>query len=351
MPEHVSPLVIVLSLVVNFAMLAILFGGTYLWATIFFLWRSGETIVPFTPRRTVPWGFFDLLLGVVLWVMVTIVAVLMLRQGLNIDITLDDPKSMRDDLTRMMVDSLGRLLALALLAGLIALRTRCTQADLGWSFAQMGEDIVLGVKAFLVLALPTFLIQLVLTQFWPSAHPLVESLKKEPNTQFVVMAIFMAVISAPLAEEFFFRTLFQGWLEKLFDPIAAQHTNFGQSLLFGEQVETTFTAMPVSEMLPNEEALESEELTFATSPGKTVAIPPQATSWADYAPAGISAAVFALAHFSHGPDWIALIVLALGLGYLYRRTHRMLPGIVVHFLLNSLSMCSLLVQIFQPVAK
>ena len=50
-------------------------------------------------------------------------------------------------------------------------------------------------------------------------------------------------------------------------------------------------------------------------------------------------------HYSHGPDWIPLFFLALGLGYLYRQTHRLLPCITVHFLLNSCSMGGFLVSL------
>jgi hypothetical protein len=43
-----------------------------------------------------------------------------------------------------------------------------------------------------------------------------------------------------------------------------------------------------------------------------------------------------------------LFFLALGLGYVYRQTHRILPGIVVHFLLNACSMGMFLVDVFFP---
>ncbi len=44
-----------------------------------------------------------------------------------------------------------------------------------------------------------------------------------------------------------------------------------------------------------------------------------------------------------GPD--SLFILAAVLGFLYRQTHRLLPSIVVHMLLNS---CSLLIYWLQP---
>ena len=64
-------------------------------------------------------------------------------------------------------------------------------------------------------------------------------------------------------------------------------------------------------------------------------------------PIVVSSGLFALAHLQHGPDWIPLFVLALGLGYLYQRTQRVLPCIVVHVLFNSLA----IIQIWANVRQ
>ena len=62
-------------------------------------------------------------------------------------------------------------------------------------------------------------------------------------------------------------------------------------------------------------------------------------------PIVVSATVFAAMHVGHGPDPIPLFVLAAGLGYLYQRTHRILPCIVVHVLLNAFSVTMLWLSI------
>jgi len=69
--------------------------------------------------------------------------------------------------------------------------------------------------------------------------------------------------------------------------------------------------------------------------------------WKQWLPIGLSALIFALMHFSHGLAWIPLTVLALGLGYIYQRTHRILPSITVHFCLNALSTAGIWVQMFE----
>ena len=55
----------------------------------------------------------------------------------------------------------------------------------------------------------------------------------------------------------------------------------------------------------------------------------------------VSSALFAAAHLGHGPDWIPLFLLAVGLGYVYQRTHRLVPGIIAHMLFNSLALVQL----------
>src|SRR5262249_19627401 len=66
---------------------------------------------------------------------------------------------------------------------------------------------------------------------------------------------------------------------------------------------------------------------------------------AAWLPIAVSSAIFALLHYSHRPDWIPLLFLAAGMGYLYQRTHRILPSLIVHALLNSLSMWGLWVAV------
>jgi len=69
--------------------------------------------------------------------------------------------------------------------------------------------------------------------------------------------------------------------------------------------------------------------------------------WKQWLPICFSSIIFALMHFSHGLAWIPLTVLAFGLGYIYQRTHRILPSITVHFCLNALSMAAFWVQMFE----
>ena len=81
----------------------------------------------------------------------------------------------------------------------------------------MWDDIVLGARAFCVLIPIVMIIQatLVVVFQWPSRHPLIESLKESPSWSLFAASFVAAVIMAPIAEEWSFRVLLQGWLEKV----------------------------------------------------------------------------------------------------------------------------------------
>jgi hypothetical protein len=69
-------------------------------------------------------------------------------------------------------------------------------------------------------------------------------------------------------------------------------------------------------------------------------------------PIVVSSGLFSPAHLGNGPDPIPIFFLALGLGYLYRQTHRLWPGIVVRALLNAFSTAVLVSGIdAQPAAS
>jgi membrane protease YdiL (CAAX protease family) len=68
-------------------------------------------------------------------------------------------------------------------------------------------------------------------------------------------------------------------------------------------------------------------------------------SCAGWLPIVASSALFALMHLGHGPAPIPLFFLAMTLGYIYQRTHRVLPCIIVHALLNGTSLAMVAVGI------
>ena len=200
-------------------------------------------------------------------------------------------------------------LALIIVAHQVSWRRVC-----GWGNGKFREDLRIGAAAFVMMAPLVYGLQVALVQWFPSEHPLIELLKKDPNPRFLAICVFSAVIVAPLVEEYLFRRLLQGWLET-----------------------------KVDQWSENELSADAPDSLDLKPPPKPTA--PQGLRF--WTPIILSATPFAALHMTHGPDPCPLFLLSLGLGYLHRKTGRLLPCILVHFFLNGFSMLQLLLWLSQ----
>ena len=208
------PLVLKLTVAV---VMAILFAGSACWILAALKVAAGQPLIPWTPRRPVPWALIDLL-GVLLlyflafFILLTLRVVGWLPQATSeVDVTLADKGVL---VWASIVMSLS-LLVIAL--PLIALRAGAIVRDFGLVWRELVADLKLGLIGFVMLAPPVYAIQGVLVYFWqPSKHPLMEMFKASPDAGFFAVLFIAAAIVAPLSEELIFRVLLQGFLEKAF---------------------------------------------------------------------------------------------------------------------------------------
>jgi membrane protease YdiL (CAAX protease family) len=319
---------------------------------------SGHAVVPYEPRRPVPWGPIALVFGAVLYVLLPSLAAYWICRwnGLMQPGPLQElPPTLQ--MRVLVAASLASILAAGVAAAFIGLGTGCSLRDFGWDPRRMLGDLWLGLRAFLLLAPPVYVIQLVLVQWFPSEHPLIELIERQRDVRWLLASGVVAVLAAPLVEEFFFRMLLQGWLEKLGTRHPGRMEESPDELrLPGQADPVSIAAMPgVAEPSPGvgSPGLDANNPYVSPSPdsdgladdlpdssGMSAAgVPPR---W----PILFSATLFAAMHWTHGPDPIPLFVLGLGLGYLYRQTHRILPCIVVHLLLNLTTLLALAAYLF-----
>jgi len=263
---------------------------------------------------------------------------------------------------QMFIASLASLVACMISIGWVLFRTDADRgSDLGLTLARARSDVRLGWVAFVMLAPVVYAIQFVLVLWFPSRHPLTTMFLQNPSWSIFLLAGFAAVMVAPLVEEFLFRVLLQGWLEKVgrqfqassarsrgvgpSDPnlsdSGAPHPSSvaGRSGVHGGALERPSGSATVTgdtgsmgawmEPLPGSSLITSEA-GLRVSVQTRVAPPPR---W----PLIATSLLFAGLHGTHGPDPIPLFVFAMGLGYLYERTHRILPSLVLHATLNSTS--------------
>jgi membrane protease YdiL (CAAX protease family) len=339
------------------------------WAVAFARLVGGRPAVSFQPRRAVPWGLIDLAMVLVVLLALQLMMFPVLHQAFGVDLGrgLDELPAQQQVivLTGAAVSSLAALL---ISLALIWLRTAANRHDLGIRWVKLAYDFRLGLISFAMLIVPVFGIQYILTQ-WMSMetkHPLVELVQENPQAGYFVCSAIAALVIAPVAEEYFFRVLLQGWLENVASALRCSSLGAGfpmrrsSQLLLGphrglgpqscRHPGPSEIEVPADPPRPAESNGANGDPAQEVEDSEPVGAPAQGSMGTDGFPARVgpalwptwsSSCLFALAHFNHGPDPIPLFFLALGLGYLYQRTHRVLPCVIVHFLVNAISMLQL----------
>jgi membrane protease YdiL (CAAX protease family) len=141
-------------------------------------------------------------------------------------------------------------------------------------------------------------------------HPFITMLMESDSASLWVAVTLSAVVVAPIAEEYFFRALIQGWFESLLDAAVADS-------------ESRIIDVHGNTLLP-----EATLILIGCERDMRLL---------KYVPILLSSTLFAAAHYGHGGGWVAIFVLALPLGCLYQKTRRLLPGILLHMFLNAIS--------------
>jgi membrane protease YdiL (CAAX protease family) len=248
-----------------------------------------------------------------------------------------NPKAIFVSEVLMMIVLGGLLLVLHWWSG-------ATLGDYGLDFSKAGYDIRLGLMAFVAVSVPTYGLQYVLSIFvMEASHPVTNAMTKDPSVSLVAAMIGLAVVLAPVLEEFAFRVLFQGWLETIVSRLAPQSPASIES-------DLAETSVGVSENISSDEpsaelaAVEAPESvsTFRVEPEPAE---PKIIRSPGWAPILITATCFALAHLGNGPSAVPLFFFGLALGYVYRQTHRILPSLVLHMSLNGFTMLIVVAQL------
>ncbi len=288
----------------------VIVGSGFVWWRIVVRLKQNKRALPFHPSRLARWGLPDLLMTFLLitFVFAGLAWVARLTGFVEGD---TETISARDTANSLLVLAFAEIIGLSMALVLIGMRVQATPRDFGWTGRKYGRDIHLGLLAFLAISVPTLLIQALLVQMFPAHHPLIEILLQRPTAYFFLVGGFAAVLAAPVAEELLLRVLLQGWLEAVAQRVA-DGANWVEAAL-------------ANDAAPSEDARPCLQ---------------QPMLW----PILVSSACFSALHLGQGPAPIALFVFALGLGYLYQSTHRVLPCIIVHLTLNGMTMVSLWLQ-------
>ncbi|MBS0210010.1 MAG: CPBP family intramembrane metalloprotease [Planctomycetes bacterium] len=259
-----------------------------------------------SPTR-VPWTVIDVLVCLLIVTVIYGITSLFMPRAHGADINEITPREGADLFAKSAIAS---LVSTGLAIAWLVKCSRASAKDLGFSVSRLVWDVALGAFGFLAMVIPLLLIKAAIkaSGVFEGEHPIETLLRQYPDFDLWLWATVAAVIVAPLSEEFFFRVLLQGWLERIWP--SQPRTVAGGSA--------------------GESGAESS--------------PPPPPRWKTWLPVLISSLIFAAVHYNHGPDPIPLFFLALLLGTLYRWTHRIWPSMTVHVLLNGTSMALLIAQ-------
>lgn len=330
------------------------------WTWAYVRVSRGEPILAQESGEVVSWGLVDivaLIFTVAFLVFVFQLCGLIFTGG---SLPIDPDTLTTNQRAAMIMGFAGaELLTVLVIAMLIKLRGLGVQM-FGKRGEQFSEDLMLGAMAFGMLVVPTLILQSILALLQPYEHELINMLIKDRSVPMAFASVAAAVFAAPLFEEFAFRGLLQGWLQDMWDG------RLSTANIFVGRIRRSWQAEPQPELVAAETGMAEgaaivtsyadssdnpfdspqSEGSVASSAVSEEALPIKRAPGQLYGPILISAALFALMHLGQGLAPIPLFFLALGLGYLYQRTRRLTPCVVVHFLLNGQSMALLMIQVF-----
>ncbi len=235
------------------------------------IWGKGRQLLQPRPRPTPPWAGPDVAAVILLHLACQVVAA---------ELLLPRPLAEGTIVWQQLAASIvASVMTLAVAIPVLAIRGG------GWPALRLGSsrpiaDIAAGLLMLLAITPALLIIAGLLNQIVPYHHPILDFLAAERGPHALLLTATSAVLVAPLAEEFFFRGVLQGWLERV-APAAA--------------------------------------------------VP-------------ISAAAFGLAHVDHGLGWIPLVGFGVAAGYLTRQTGSLLASLTLHAGFNAVGLAAALSQ-------
>ncbi len=324
---------------------------------------SRQPIVPHAARRVVPWRGAGVLVALVCWLFIRATgAGIFLQvnpphhsaeQEEAIELPDDRPSpegqaaieeqaassSPEVSTGQILVDALCSLVAVLAVCVLMQLAVASSWDDFGLQFDFAWPDVRIGMLAGVALIPGLLLLQMWLTQWFPSKHTIVELFEQKSDTYTMAAMFLSAVVVAPVAEEFFIRAILQGWLEKVSHEYQAAWQQGNSATPSHESLRQPRTEEMATQAEEPEEGFNTDQ-PLELSPNPADEAEPL-RGWFAILPVLFSSVCFAAMHFGYGPDPIPIFLFALVLGYLYQRTHRLLPSITLHALLNATSLALL----------
>lgn len=317
---------------------------------------AGLPLLDYEPRFRVPWGggiaFVAMLfpfMGIL--AILTSVAPETTEQAIveqqATEIVEDDQPAQAEDTSDFVINGLSTSVLMIAFVVVVSLFLRSSVGadnhDLGLprDSIELVHDVTAGAVACAAAMLPIYVVQFLLTILLQpvNEHPLIDDLQQTHTPAMMIVGLLMVVIAAPLSEEFAFRLLLQGWLEKFEDQLMGFTATLRPVPVVPQENQPDELAHQAGDEEPPMDERDVIPLPFepAALPREGL-LPGLPHGWL---PILASGTIFGLAHLGHGVSPIPLVLFGIVLGYLYQRTHRLVPSITAHALFNAYSMTML----------
>ncbi|TWU66782.1 CPBP family intramembrane glutamic endopeptidase [Crateriforma conspicua] len=222
------------------------------------------------------------------------------------------------------------------------------------------SGVRLGLIASVLVLPPLMILMAAVSWLVPYEHEVLDVMEKQLSLSSFLKLFFVTAILTPIVEEFSVRVVLQGSLQGLADAgkVRPWHDD-GQAESNNAAAESSPATPTVTDTPSSDAGIASAESVsnapqptdptptnpvqwvYQPIPGRPEPPPPPADAGgfrpADW-PIVVTSLFFALLHFGQGLAPVPLFFLSLALGYLYRQTGNITASIVVHMVLNSLTM-------------
>jgi membrane protease YdiL (CAAX protease family) len=285
------------------------------WCWVIIELAKGRSLLPRSPLRIVPWNGTDAL-GIFCFYL--LLQVYGPRLVLTLLATFGNGGRLGP--AGIILVQLGLHVAfLALAWSFLVSRTKATAADLGLKTNQSGLEVRRGLVAGLMLVPVAFGLNYAAQKIWkPVPHDLVKVIARGESVTTWMLGAFMAVIAAPIVEEFLFRGVLLGALN-----CRAIRESAGN-------VDPEFAG----------HSQETESATAGSKASKTLPV-----AWILFLANVAVSLLFAMLHATFWPTPIPLFFVSLALGAMYQRTGSLIAPIVMHATLNGISTLLLMLTV------
>lgn len=346
-------------------------------------WSLLPMTIPWSPRR---WAFLDIviIMGFAISLQGFLADMVFMLTGAEREVLTESTSIAAPPLEAIAAGGLASLMAVGLGIVWLQFRYRSGISHVGFgpiSWTSLAASLMVGVAALPVIYLLMMLVTLLSQSQYE--HPLIDSASDSGSLKGYLLGCFAAVIAAPIAEEFLFRVLLQGWLQSIpFKSIyhtlvgstgqlhfqnTSPHTSplgLGKAMQANE-TETSGTEVVYSSIYtqPPERDLEPAQLVSPVAEGVEPNLDGRSNPYAVQSdlshgsdqrltagspsplppiwPSVVVGVLFGLAHIEYGFSFLPLSVMGVVLGLLYRQTHSVWPCILMHAMLNGFSMLML----------